>query len=138
MHQSVLLTEVLAELDLKPGAMVVDGTLGAGGHTAAIAAAVGPAGRVVALDQDAGALDRARKNLGAMESRCTLVRSSFAQMDSVVTGLGLKQVDAVLLDIGISSDQLDDPDRGFSFMREGPLDMRICLLYHISEPTRPY
>lgn len=125
MHQSVLLTEVLAELDLKPGAMVVDGTLGAGGHTAAMAAAVGPEGRVVALDQDAGALDRARKKLGTMAARCTLVKSSFAQMDSVVTGLGLNQVDGVLLDIGISSDQLDDPDRGFSFMREGPLDMRM-------------
>jgi len=125
MHQSVLLSEVLAGLALQPGAVVVDGTLGGGGHSAALANAVGPQGRVVALDRDAGALDRARKNLGDRVDRCTLVQSSFARMDQVVSGLGLSEVDGVLLDIGISSDQLDDPDRGFSFMKEGPLDMRM-------------
>lgn len=125
MHQSVLLSEVVAGLALAPGAMVVDGTLGAGGHTAALADQVGPSGRVVALDRDAGALDRARLKLGGLASRCSLVQSSFAQMDTVVEGLGLGQVDGVLLDIGISSDQLDDPERGFSFMRDGPLDMRM-------------
>jgi 16S rRNA (cytosine1402-N4)-methyltransferase len=125
MHQSVLLSEVLVGLDLRPGAIVVDGTLGGGGHSAALANAVGPHGRVVALDQDAGALERALQKLGDMAPRCTLVQSSFARMDEVVAGLGLKEVDAVLLDIGISSDQLDDPDRGFSFMRDGPLDMRM-------------
>jgi 16S rRNA (cytosine1402-N4)-methyltransferase len=127
MHQSVLLAEVVTGLALRPGGIVVDGTLGAGGHSAALAAAVGPQGRVVALDQDAGALDRSRLKLGDLASRCTLVQSSFAQMDEVVTGLGLNEVDGILLDIGISSDQLDDPDRGFSFMREGPLDMRMDL-----------
>jgi len=125
MHQSVLLSEVLAGLDLRSGATVIDGTLGAGGHSVALAEMVGPHGRVVALDRDAGALARARRQLGAMAPRCTLVQSSFAQMDEVVAELGLKQVDGVLLDIGISSDQLDDPDRGFSFMRDGPLDMRM-------------
>ncbi len=125
MHQSVLLAEVVAGLDLRSGAIVVDGTLGGGGHSAALANVVGPAGRVVALDQDAGALERARLKLGDLASWCTLVQSSFAQMDDVVMGLGLGRVDAVLLDIGISSDQLDDPDRGFSFMRDGPLDMRM-------------
>ena len=125
MHQSVLLSEMLAGLELRPGGVVVDGTLGAGGHSAAMAERVGPQGRVVALDQDAGALDRARLKLGPLVSRCTLVQSSFARMDDVVLGLGLSQVDGVLLDIGISSDQLDDPDRGFSFMRDGPLDMRM-------------
>lgn len=125
MHQSVLLSEVLAGLALQPGAMVVDGTLGGGGHAAALAAVVGPRGKVVALDRDAGALERARKKLGDLAGRCTLVQSSFAQMDKVVADLGLRPVDGVLLDIGISSDQLDDPDRGFSFMRDGPLDMRM-------------
>ncbi len=125
MHQAVLLSEVVAGLNLRPGAVVVDGTLGGGGHSAAIAAVVGPQGRVIALDRDAGALDRARQNLGDRMSCCTLIRSSFAQMEEVVTRLGLNQVDGVLLDIGISSDQLDDPSRGFSFMREGPLDMRM-------------
>jgi 16S rRNA (cytosine1402-N4)-methyltransferase len=125
MHQSVLLAEVVTGLALRPGGIVVDGTLGAGGHSAALAEVVGPQGRVVALDQDAGALERAQQKLGDVASRCTLVQSSFAKMDEVVTGLGLKEVDGILLDIGISSDQLDDPDRGFSFMREGPLDMRM-------------
>ena len=125
MHQSVLLSEVLAGLALRPGAVVVDGTLGGGGHSEALANAVGSQGRVVALDRDAGALDRARLKLGDRVARCTLVQSSFARMDEVVSGLGLSQVDGVLLDIGISSDQLDDPDRGFSFMKEGPLDMRM-------------
>jgi len=125
MHQSVLLSEVLAGLALRPGAVVVDGTLGGGGHSEALANAVSSQGRVVALDRDAGALDRARLKLGDRVARCTLVQSSFARMDEVVSGLGLSQVDGVLLDIGISSDQLDDPDRGFSFMKEGPLDMRM-------------
>ncbi|MEI6166544.1 MAG: 16S rRNA (cytosine(1402)-N(4))-methyltransferase RsmH [bacterium] len=127
MHLSVLLAEVVTGLALRPGSIVVDGTLGAGGHSAALAEAVGPQGRVVALDRDAGALERAQQKLGDVASRCTLVQSSFAKMDEVVTGLGLKEVDGILLDIGISSDQLDDPDRGFSFMREGPLDMRMDL-----------
>lgn len=130
MHQAVLLTEVLAWLQPRPGGVYVDGTLGGGGHTRAIAEAVGPAGRVVAMDQDAGALERARRNLGGMADRCTLVQGSFAGMDLAVAGQGFTRVDGVLLDIGISSDQLDDPERGFSFMREGPLDMRM-------DPGRP-
>ncbi len=120
-----MLSEVLVGLGLQPGAVVVDGTLGGGGHALALADAVGLQGRVVALDQDAGALDRARQKLGSKVAQCLLVQSSFARMDQVVAELGLKQVDGVLLDIGISSDQLDDPERGFSFMRDGPLDMRM-------------
>ncbi|MEI6563724.1 MAG: 16S rRNA (cytosine(1402)-N(4))-methyltransferase RsmH [bacterium] len=127
MHKAVLLNEVLAWLAPQPGGVMVDGTLGGGGHTKALAEAVGPEGRVVALDRDAGALDRARQNLGGMTGRCALVQSSFSRMDEVVAAQGLLKVDGVLLDIGISSDQLDDPDRGFSFMRDGPLDMRMDL-----------
>jgi 16S rRNA (cytosine1402-N4)-methyltransferase len=127
MHQAVLLTEVMTWLRPRPGGVFVDGTLGGGGHTGAIAEAVGPAGRVLAMDQDAGALDRARRNLGERVSRCTLVQGSFARMDEVAPAHGFTRVDGVLLDIGISSDQLDDPERGFSFMREGPLDMRMDL-----------
>ena len=125
MHRAVLLDEVMTWLAPRTGGLYVDGTLGGGGHTRAIAEAVGPAGRVVALDQDAGALDRARANLEGVEDRCLLVQGSFARMDEVVAAQGLGKVDGVLLDIGISSDQLDDPERGFSFMREGPLDMRM-------------
>lgn len=127
MHQAVLLTEVMTWLRPRPGGVFVDGTLGGGGHTGAIAEAVGPTGRVMAMDQDAGELDRARRNLGERVTQCTLVQGSFARMDEVAPAHGFAKVDGVLLDIGISSDQLDDPERGFSFMREGPLDMRMDL-----------
>jgi len=125
MHQAVLLNEVVSWLRPRPAGVYVDGTLGGGGHSRAIAEAIGPTGRLMALDQDAGALDRARRTLGEFEARCTLVQGSFAGMDEVAARHGFTKVDGVLLDIGISSDQLDDPDRGFSFMREGPLDMRM-------------
>lgn len=127
MHRAVLLNEVMTWLAPRTGGVYVDGTLGGGGHTGAIAEAMGPTGRLLALDQDAGALDRARANLGELAGRCTLVRGSFATMADVAVARGFDRVDGVLLDIGISSDQLDDPERGFSFMREGPLDMRMDL-----------
>jgi 16S rRNA (cytosine1402-N4)-methyltransferase len=125
MHQAVLLNEVVTWLRPRPGGVFVDGTLGGGGHSRAIAETIGPTGRLMALDQDAGALDRARRNLGDCEARCTLVQGSFAGLDEIAERHGFAKVDGVLLDIGISSDQLDDPQRGFSFMREGPLDMRM-------------
>ncbi|MEI6514655.1 MAG: 16S rRNA (cytosine(1402)-N(4))-methyltransferase RsmH [bacterium] len=125
MHQAVLLNEVMTGLAPRPGGLYVDGTLGGGGHSRAIAGAIGPAGRLLAIDQDAGALERARRNLTGLEDRCTLAQGSFARMDEVAQANGFGRVDGVLLDIGISSDQLDDPDRGFSFMRDGPLDMRM-------------
>jgi 16S rRNA (cytosine1402-N4)-methyltransferase len=143
MHRAVLLDEVIAWLAPKPGGVYIDGTLGAGGHTRAIAMAVGPTGRVMAMDQDAGALERARAALGGCREQCVLVRGSFAGLAEAAVASGLTRVDGVLLDIGISSDQLDDPERGFSFMREGPLDMRMdqgCaataadLLNTLSEP----
>lgn len=125
MHRAVLLDEVMTALAPRPGGVYIDGTLGGGGHSRAIAEAIGPAGRLLAMDQDAGALERARRNLGDCVDRCILVQGSFAGMAEVAVAHGLKNVDGVLLDIGISSDQLDDPDRGFSFMRDGPLDMRM-------------
>ena len=125
MHRAVLLDEVIAWLAPKPGGVYIDGTLGGGGHARAIALAVGPTGRVMAMDQDAGALERARAALEGCREQCVLVRGSFAGLAEVAVANGLTRVDGVLLDIGISSDQLDDPERGFSFMREGPLDMRM-------------
>ena len=125
MHRAVLLDEVVAWLALKAGGVYVDGTLGGGGHTRAIAMAVGPSGRVMAMDQDAGALERAAAALEGCRAQCLLVKGSFAAMDVAAHGNGIGTVDGVLLDIGISSDQLDDPARGFSFMRDGPLDMRM-------------
>jgi len=125
MHQAVLLDEVMAWLAPRPGGVYVDGTLGGGGHTRAIAERVGPTGRVMAMDQDTDALERVRGMPGWDSDRCILVRGSFARMDEAAAAHGIRAVDGVLLDIGISSDQLDDPERGFSFMKDGPLDMRM-------------
>jgi 16S rRNA (cytosine1402-N4)-methyltransferase len=125
MHRAVLANEVMSWLAPRRGGVYVDGTVGGGGHAGAIAEAIGSEGRLLALDQDPEALVRARAVLGQWEERCTLVQSSFADMDRVAAANGVAKVDGVLLDIGISSNQLDDPERGFSFMREGPLDMRM-------------
>lgn len=125
MHQPVLLDEVMQWLAPRPGGVYVDGTVGGGGHTRAILAAAGSTGRVLALDRDKGALERAGMALGLLADRCTLVHASFDAMDRVAAANGVACADGVLLDIGISSDQLDNGERGFSFMKDGPLDMRM-------------
>ncbi|MEI6148353.1 MAG: 16S rRNA (cytosine(1402)-N(4))-methyltransferase RsmH [bacterium] len=125
MHRAVLANEVMHWLAPRRGGVYLDGTVGGGGHARAIAEMIGPEGRLLALDQDADALVRAGAALAEWADRCTLVRSSFAEMDQVAAAHGIAGVDGVLLDIGISSNQLDDPERGFSFMRDGPLDMRM-------------
>lgn len=125
MHRAVLASEVLTWLAPRRGGTYVDGTLGGGGHARAILDAIGGEGRLLALDQDQTALGRAREKLGDRTGCCELVHGSFADMAAIAAARGLGQVDGVLLDIGISSDQLDDPGRGFSFMRDGPLDMRM-------------
>jgi 16S rRNA (cytosine1402-N4)-methyltransferase len=125
MHRAVLASEVMHWLAPRSGGVYIDGTVGGGGHARAIAEAIGPEGRLLALDQDADALVRARVGLGPWVERCTLIQSSFAEMDRVAAAHGVTRVDGILLDIGISSNQLDDAERGFSFMRDGPLDMRM-------------
>jgi 16S rRNA (cytosine1402-N4)-methyltransferase len=125
MHQAVLLAEVMQWLAPRAGGVYVDGTLGGGGHARAILEAAGSTGRLLALDQDSTALDRARQAMGECVSRCTFVHASFADLEQVASANGVAGVDGVLLDIGISSDQLDNAERGFSFMKEGPLDMRM-------------
>lgn len=125
MHQAVLLGEVLHWLAPRPGGTYVDGTLGGGGHARALAEVIGAQGRLLALDQDAAALERAKAALGTLVGRCLLVKANFAEMGHVADAHGIRTVDGVVLDIGISSDQLDAPERGFSFMRDGPLDMRM-------------
>jgi 16S rRNA (cytosine1402-N4)-methyltransferase len=131
-HTPVLLQEVLEWLQIKPGGIYVDATLGAGGHSAAIAqrmvslATPGqPTGRLISLDRDARALQIAREHLQPYGSLVTLVRSPFSRIAEAVQGLGIAKVDGVLADLGVSSMQLDQPDRGFSFREAGPLDMRM-------------
>jgi 16S rRNA (cytosine1402-N4)-methyltransferase len=123
-HVSVLPAEVLALLDPQPGQVVVDATVGAGGHTRLLAERVGPSGRVIGLDRDAAMLALAgRERLAGLP--VTLVQSGFERLRSVLNELGVDAVDTVLADLGICSDQLDEAQRGFSFSVNGPLDMRM-------------
>jgi 16S rRNA (cytosine1402-N4)-methyltransferase len=124
-HIPVMATEVEGALDLKVGAVVVDGTLGLGGHSAMMAAKIGAQGHLIGIDQDARAIALARTRLKDFQGRLDIVKSNFSRLDEVLKGLGVEAVDAVLLDLGVSSLQLDDPARGFSFRSDGPLDMRM-------------
>ena len=122
-HVPVLPAEVLALLDPRPGQVIVDATVGAGGHTRLLAERVGSTGRVIGLDRDAEMLALARQRVA--ELPVTLVQSGFERLRSVLNELGVEAVDAVLADLGICSDQLDQAERGFSFSVNGPLDMRM-------------
>jgi 16S rRNA (cytosine1402-N4)-methyltransferase len=122
-HQPVLLDEVIAWLAPREGSIVVDGTVGGGGHAAAMAGRVGTTGRVIGLDRDPAMLDLAREAVN--ELPVTLVHAAYAEMGRVLDQLGIDRVQGVLLDLGLSSDQLAWEGRGFSFADDGPLDMRF-------------
>jgi 16S rRNA (cytosine1402-N4)-methyltransferase len=124
LHEPVLLAEVLAQLDPREGGRFLDGTVGAGGHAEAILERTGPSGRLIGLDVDPAALAEARLVLARFGERAVLVRSNFALLDVVAREHGLAPLDGILLDLGLSSLQLADERRGFSFRAEGPLDMR--------------
>ncbi len=122
-HIPVLLNECLEGLQIKPDGIYLDGTFGRGGHSRAILRKLGPAGRLLALDRDEAALAAAQT---ITDPRFTIIKSPFSRLETVVTELGLAgRIDGILLDIGISSPQVDDPSRGFSFEHDGPLDMRM-------------
>jgi 16S rRNA (cytosine1402-N4)-methyltransferase len=124
-HTPVLLAEVLAGLEVRVDGRYCDATFGRGGHTAAILAALGPAGRVFAIDRDPEAIAAGRERFAA-EPRLTLIRGSFVQLEQLVRAAGLAgELHGVLLDLGVSSPQFDEARRGFSFMQDGPLDMRM-------------
>ncbi len=122
-HVPVMPAEVLAALEPAPGQVIVDATAGAGGHARLLAERVVPGGRVVALDQDPAMLDLARPRLEGLP--VTFVRASFGRLRRLLDELGVERVDAVLADLGVCSDQLDDTARGLSFTKPGPLDMRM-------------
>ena len=121
-HITVLLDEAVDALDVKPGGVYVDGTFGRGGHSRAVLARLGPQGRLIAFDRDPAAIAAGRA-LG--DDRLTLVHSAFSALDEALDERGVAQVDGVLLDLGVSSPQLDDAARGMSFRFDAPLDMRM-------------
>lgn len=130
LHLPVLLQSVLSILELRSGLVVVDGTVGAGGHAVEISQAIGPDGVVVGIDRDREILVAAQVALAEVKDACagasfSLHHSAHASMREVLLGAGQPQCDRVLLDLGVSSLQLDQPERGFSFMADGPLDMRM-------------
>jgi 16S rRNA (cytosine1402-N4)-methyltransferase len=132
-HHPVLVSKTLGLLNPRSGSIIVDGTVGGGGHAAAILELTAPAGLLVALDRDEEALAAARRRLEPFGARVRLIHASFRSLTEVLAKLGIARVDGVLLDLGVSSPQLDRPERGFRFdgAGEAPLDMRM----ERSEPT---
>jgi 16S rRNA (cytosine1402-N4)-methyltransferase len=122
-HVPVLLEDVVAALRPAPGGVFVDGTLGGGGHTRALAERVAPDGRVIAVDLDPAAIARAEQSLAGLP--VTIAASSYVEIPELLAQLGVRAVDGVLLDLGLSSDQLADAERGFSFHAGGELDLRF-------------
>mgnify|MGYP005759910583 CR=1 FL=1 len=123
-HVSVLLEECIQGLAIKPEGIYVDGTLGGAGHSSRIAALL-TTGRLVGIDRDPVALKAAGERLAPYEDRVSLVHANFCELDSALDSLGIGGVDGILLDLGVSSPQLDDGERGFSYMVDAPLDMRM-------------
>ncbi len=131
-HTPVMLAEVCAHLQLKPGQTVIDATLGLAGHSRAILERIGPTGRLIGIDRDKESLEIARQRLGDGAGQCALVHANFADIDEVCRQVHAESADAILLDLGLSSFQLLDGQRGFSFQLEGPLDMRMDRSSYIS------
>lgn len=124
-HVSVLREPVIRYLALKTGEIVVDATLGLGGHAKEIAKAVGKTGKLIAVEQDERNLKEASARLKKFEKQIIYIHDNFRYLKNRITGCGIKEVDAIFFDLGLSSPHVDDPVRGFSFMKEGPLDMRF-------------
>lgn len=124
LHRSVLLAECIEALAIRPDGIYVDGTAGGGGHSAAIASHL-ESGRLIAIDQDEAAIEAAGKRLAPFGERAVVVRSNFSELERVVHEQGYEQIDGLLLDLGVSSYQLDTAERGFSYSADAPLDMRM-------------
>lgn len=123
-HNSVLLEETIESLNIKPNGIYVDGTLGGGGHALEICKRLNKEGRLIGIDQDINAIKAAQERLKEY-SNVTIVRNNYSQIREVLKNLNIDAVDGILLDIGVSSHQLDNPERGFSYMSDAPLDMRM-------------
>lgn len=124
-HKSVLLQECIDALNIRPDGIYLDGTLGGAGHSSQIARRLTEGGRLIGVDRDRTALAAAKERLAPYADRVTLVHSNFAEIDAILDSLGITAVDGMLFDLGVSSPQLDDASRGFSYMADAPLDMRM-------------
>lgn len=124
-HKSVLLYETVDELNIKPDGIYVDGTLGGGGHSYEIAGRLSEGGRLIGIDQDEDAIKAASKRLEPYMDRVTIIRNNYCNMDKVLDELGIDKVDGIMLDLGVSSYQLDAADRGFTYNVDTALDMRM-------------
>ena len=124
-HKPVLLNEVIEGLNIRPDGIYVDGTLGGGGHSEEIAKRLGPGGRLIGIDRDEDAIRAATERLRPYEDRVTIVRGNYEDLPDILHGQGIERADGILLDLGVSSFQLDEGERGFSYRTEAPLDMRM-------------
>ncbi|OCA85542.1 16S rRNA (cytosine(1402)-N(4))-methyltransferase [Bacillus sp. FJAT-27225] len=131
-HTTVLLEEAVAGLNIKPDGIYVDCTLGGAGHSLKIAEQLGEGGRLIAFDQDETAIAHAREKLSAYTDKLTIIKSNFLHLESELENIGIHSVDGILYDLGVSSPQLDTPERGFSYHHDAPLDMRMDLEGEIS------
>lgn len=125
MHQPVLIKEVIEALNLKEEGIIVDATIGLGGHSWAILTSSPPGIKIIGIDLDASAMKIAQGRLKVFEKRVTLVHDNFCNLDKILKGLNIDQIDGLLFDLGLSSLQLDTPERGFSFQSDNILDMRF-------------
>ena len=124
-HTSVLLWETIENLAIKPDGIYVDGTLGGGGHAYEVCSRLGEKGSIIGIDQDAAAIQAAGERLKDFGEKVTIVRSNYCEMKSRLQELGIDKVDGIVLDLGVSSYQLDTAERGFSYRVDAPLDMRM-------------
>ena len=124
-HKSVMLDEVLNSLDVKPNGIYLDCTLGGGGHAKAIGNLLDERGLIVGLDQDEDAIDAAKKILSDLPCAVKIAHGNFSELDKILDELGVEKIDGALFDLGVSSHQIDTAERGFSYMKDSPLDMRM-------------
>ena len=124
-HKSVLLNETIDALRIKPDGIYVDGTLGGGGHSYEICKRLSDKGRLIGIDQDAAAIEAATERLGEFKDRVTIIRSNYCEMKRQLNSIGVTAVDGIILDLGVSSYQLDTAERGFTYREDVPLDMRM-------------
>ena len=124
-HQSVLLSECMESLNIRPDGIYLDGTLGGGGHSYEICRRLSDKGRLIGIDQDEAAIEAARARLGQFKDKVTIIRSNYCNMKAELTKLHITAVDGILLDLGVSSYQLDNAERGFTYREDAPLDMRM-------------